>query len=282
LLLPDAWYRDPDAFVAERRALFLDAWQLIARKEAFSEPGDYVCQSLAGFAAFVVMSESGIVGAYPNVCRHQRLPVLDAGAGRAALLRCRYHGWTYRFDGSFKEAPPKYAPRDAASLDNNLRHLSLADWRGHLFVTQDDCAPSLTEAMVPFDGTLGDGQFALAAEVATDFQCNWKTLAEHWLANRAPTVWQFPALALEVSAGTYALHQLIPRTHERTRVVSHVLAVDAAQGAGFAEAAKTALASDKASCETGQTATTSEPGSALADFRARIEAVHRQIEVDPS
>jgi len=33
--LPSAWYVEPDAFVRERRAIFADAWQMIARSERF-------------------------------------------------------------------------------------------------------------------------------------------------------------------------------------------------------------------------------------------------------
>jgi len=38
-LLPSAWYVEPDAFARERRAIFADAWQMIARSDALARAG---------------------------------------------------------------------------------------------------------------------------------------------------------------------------------------------------------------------------------------------------
>src|ERR1700688_299650 len=125
LPLPSTFYVEADAFVRERRTIFAEGWQMIARKGALSAAGDYVCQSLAGLAVFALRDEAGGIGAFLNVCRHQGLPVLDSGAGRLPLMRCRYHGWTYNFDGSFKEAPLKYEPAAPAAPENDLPRIAL-------------------------------------------------------------------------------------------------------------------------------------------------------------
>ncbi len=276
--LPAAWYLDADAFMRERQGLFAMAWQMIARKDALAVAGDYVCHSLAGLAVFAMRSEAGAVAAFANICRHQGLPVLDAGNGRSPLLRCRYHGWTYRFDGRFKEAPVKFEPANPADAVNNLRPLPLAEWRGLLFVSPDGDPADLEAELRPLEPALDaalPAPASLAAELVTDMQCNWKLFAEHWLALEGERrLWHFPTLALEVSPGVLAVHQVIPRTHERTRVVTHVLASDAARGAPAVEAAKEALAASKAACEVPQALAAAAPGSALARFRARIAAAH--------
>jgi hypothetical protein len=86
---------------------------------------------------------------------------------------------------------------------------------------------------------------------------------------------------LEAGDGSLVVHQLIPRTHERSRVVSHVLANGKGKGALLAEAVGAALGADKAACEAPQTAASAggeaaaaQPGSALARFRARVAAAH--------
>ncbi|HYB57720.1 MAG TPA: aromatic ring-hydroxylating dioxygenase subunit alpha [Alphaproteobacteria bacterium] len=276
--LPSAWYVEPDAFVRERRAIFAQAWQMIARSEALARAGDYVCHNLAGLAVFVMRDEAGHIGAHLNVCRHQGLPVLDSGPGSVPQLRCRYHGWTYNLDGSFKEAPLKYEPADPTRPEHRLGSVPLLAWRGLLFVSPEGKPADFAASIAPLDAALGPAATALplAAEIATDIGCNWKLLAEHWLAQaQRRRLWHFPTLALEPGEDSLVVQQVIPRTHARTRVVSHVLAADAA----LAEQVKSALAVDKVQAEALQAAATrgeeaapAAEGSALAAFRARIAA----------
>ncbi|HLI11733.1 MAG TPA: Rieske (2Fe-2S) protein [Alphaproteobacteria bacterium] len=296
---PAAWYTDPDAFMRERRHLFADAWQMLARADALKAPGDYVCNNLAGLAVFVMRDERGGLGAFSNVCRHQKLPVLDAGAGHCALLRCRYHGWTYHFDGSFKEAPPKYAPADPANAENNLQPVRLAEWRGFLFVTAGAAAPDLATETAPLEAALAArlaAPLAAAGEIVTDLQCNWKIAVERFLApggtgegdgEGAVRLWHFPSLMLELHPSALLAHQLVARTHERSRIVTHVLVADPAAGAALMETARTARIADKAACEVlqakaaagGPTDTeAAAPGSALAAFHARVRAAHAKAE----
>jgi nitrite reductase/ring-hydroxylating ferredoxin subunit len=81
--LPVGWLLDPDAFMRERRTIFADAWQMIACAEMLSAAGDYVCHNLAGLAAVAMRSETDEILAFRNACRHQKLPVLDAGRENA-------------------------------------------------------------------------------------------------------------------------------------------------------------------------------------------------------
>jgi nitrite reductase/ring-hydroxylating ferredoxin subunit len=292
--LPAAWYLGADAFATERREVFARGWQMIARADALKAPGDYVCANLAGLAVFAMRSEAGTVGAFSNVCRHQSLPVLDAGAGRCPLLRCRYHGWTYNFDGSFKEAPEKYGPADKASPDNHLRALPLSAWRGLLFVAPDATVPGLAETLAPLGAALGlerNDALACAGEVTTDFQCNWKFLIEHWLAEKrvgeaggdgSTWLWSFPAFLVEHGAGVRVIHQVIARTLDRTRVISHILVASGIDGASLIAHTRDALAADKSDCEarqvkaaeTGAVDTpTAVAGGAHAAFRRHIIAI---------
>jgi nitrite reductase/ring-hydroxylating ferredoxin subunit len=297
--LPAGFYLDPDAFVRERRTIFAEAWQMIARIEALEAPGDYVCNNLAGLPAFVMRSASREVGAFRNACRHQKLPVLDAGAGRCALLRCRYHGWTYHFDGTFKEAPAQFAPTEKASAAHNLRRLPLADWRGFLFVAPDDEGEAFAAAIEPIESAVNRvlaNAVSRVGEITTDFGCNWKLIVEHWLAKYAAgemanngSVWlyHFPTLILQANAEALVAHQLIVRSFDRTRVVSHILARDAAVGSTVIGMLKIVLAEDKATCDAryGEAAARgaiehfdARPDSVLGDFRSRIQAAHRRAE----
>ena len=293
LPLPSAWYVAADAFVRERRTIFAEGWQMIARKGALGAAGDYVCQSLAGLAVFALRDEAGGIRTFLNVCRHQGLPVLDSGTGRLSLMRCRYHGWTYNFDGSFKEAPLKFEPAAPSAPENGLQQVPLLEWRGLIFISPSGSPADFAADVKPLEPVLDRAlaaPLALAAEITTDAACNWKLLAEHWLAHHpgsAPAgaephwLWHFPTLALEPGPGSLVVHQLIPRTHERSRVVSHLLAADKETGLARAEAVKARLAADKTGAEElqalasrGEAGPRAAAGSAVATFRARIAAAH--------
>ncbi|HEY6336796.1 MAG TPA: Rieske (2Fe-2S) protein [Alphaproteobacteria bacterium] len=297
--LPVGWLIDPDAFMRERRTVFADAWQMIACAETLSAPGDYVCHNLAGLAAVAMRSETGEILVFRNACRHQKLPILDAGAGKCALLRCRYHGWTYRFDGAFKEAPAQYAPADKASAENNLPRLPLVNWRGLIFVGPECEAAEFAAEMKPIETAIDRivaKPLNRIGEIVTDFQCNWKVPIEHWLARNAAGqgpcdgfhwLYRFPTLMLQASADSLIAHQLVVRSFDRTRVASHIFAQDAASVAGLLDRLEAMLAEDKRICdlrhaemvENGAARAACAPsGSALADFRARIRSAHKRAE----
>ena len=43
--------------------------------------------------------------AFFNVCRHHAAAVMTEPEGKAAQLRCPYHGWTYSLEGELKGTP---------------------------------------------------------------------------------------------------------------------------------------------------------------------------------
>jgi nitrite reductase/ring-hydroxylating ferredoxin subunit len=275
--LPLDWYTDPDAFAQERRTLFAREWQMIGRADQLASPGAYVCANLAGWPVFALRDEAGGLGAFRNACRHQNLPVLDNGAGTAKLLRCRYHGWTYDFTGAFLSAPPMVAPQDPAASDHHLQTFGVAAWRGLVFIAPDPAAESPAAVL---DALLGEDRTALdqfRGEFVTDLNCNWKIIVERYLSSGDGLRWRFPCLAFETLPGGLLVHQIVPRTHLRSRIVHHLY------GAGAAEAARRAAADLKIFCEAAQTScqagtpsaeTASSP--ALAEFRERLRAVHTE------
>ncbi len=284
--LPLDWYTDPDAFPRERRALFADAWQMIGRADRVAEPGAYVCANLAGFPVFVMRDAEGALGAFRNACRHQNLPVLENGVGTSKLLRCRYHGWTYDFSGAFVAAPPMVAPPDPKSPDHHLPCIGVAEWRGLVLINPDPAVPSpmaALDTLVPRERAPLE-QWRFRGEIVTDFNCNWKILADRYAGSGED--WYFPGLAVDADGTRVIVHQIVPRTHLRSRVVRHLYFPDGVD-AGVIEAAvanaEEAAARDKAradaaqeSCVGGNLPPEPPPGEAFAAFRVRIRAVHAQ------
>ena len=68
-------------------------------------PGSYTTGFAGSQPVLVVRDDEHGLRAYRNVCRH-RGSCLLSGAGQCkGAIRCRYHGWTYKFDGTLIGVP---------------------------------------------------------------------------------------------------------------------------------------------------------------------------------
>lgn len=57
-----------------------------------------------GWHFFLVKANDGAIKAFHNVCRHRGHPVVLKESGSASFLTCKFHGWTYKTDGSLHKA----------------------------------------------------------------------------------------------------------------------------------------------------------------------------------
>ena len=268
--LPAAWYTRPEIFARERRAIFAGAWQLLGRRDQLKKPGDYLAATLGGWSVFAMLDEEGRLGAFQNVCRHQGLPVLDAGAGNCEALRCRYHGWTYDREGRFVKAPPAVAPADPAEALHHLQRIADTTAAGLIFVRSDGDQTTLDPAI-----KTATEAFSCVGDVAIDIDANWKLIVENRVSgNRERLQWWWPTLLIEPFTDSACVYQIIARSFRRTRLVSHVYTGNPSTVASLLAAATSNLGAIKASCEEQQRALeTGVPPSAeprLAYFHARV------------
>ncbi|KAF7556719.1 hypothetical protein G7Z17_g1216 [Cylindrodendrum hubeiense] len=103
--IPASWYRSPELFQLERRAIFSKKWILITHSLRFQKAGDFLSFTYADFAFFLVQDREGAVNGFHNACRHRAYPIVEAPAGEAKILSCKYHGWSYGFRGNLAKAP---------------------------------------------------------------------------------------------------------------------------------------------------------------------------------
>ncbi|HEV2546731.1 MAG TPA: aromatic ring-hydroxylating dioxygenase subunit alpha [Stellaceae bacterium] len=275
--LPAAWYTRPEIFARERRAIFAGAWQLLGRRDQLSKPGDYLAATLGGWSVFAMLDDAGQLGAFQNVCRHQGLPVLDAGGGNCEMLRCRYHGWTYDLQGRFTKAPPAVAPADPADPLHHLVRVGAATAAGLIFVRIDgdnplDAAPDIDLPGLRFTG-----------HAANDIDANWKLVVETLLGGSDGFRWSWPTLVIRSSDDGAVVYQVTPRAFRRTRLVAHLYADAAHDGTAMVERANRTADEAKASCEAQQRAF--ESGGAarpteprLAQFHAQLRTAHAAID----
>ncbi|MCP4247277.1 MAG: Rieske (2Fe-2S) protein, partial [bacterium] len=87
----------------------------------------------AGLPWLVVRGHDGTLRAFHNVCSH-KAALLVEGTARGDDLRCPYHGWCYRLDGSLRSAPSVAGIRDFDRAAMALRPLAVEVWGPFVFV----------------------------------------------------------------------------------------------------------------------------------------------------
>lgn len=96
-------YLNPGRFASELR-LLRTMPSVFVPSAAIPNPGDHVERSAFGVPLFAVRGRDRRARVFRNCCRHRGFALVeDAGCSQA--LVCRYHGWTYRLDGSLAHVP---------------------------------------------------------------------------------------------------------------------------------------------------------------------------------
>jgi Rieske 2Fe-2S family protein len=179
-------YTDPAVLEAEQELIFERTWQLAGHVSALPGAGSYLTTSAGTQPVLVVRDEAGELRAYRNVCRHRASRLLSGAGQCKGAIRCRYHGWTYRFDGSLIGVPEGlgFGPRlDKSAL--GLHPAQVEELCGLIFVNLDLDAPPLAgllgdlpqrleryriPTLEPYDAGSSDGQPA-----------NWKVVVDNYI-----------------------------------------------------------------------------------------------------
>ncbi len=93
-------YTDPELFELEMERLWHAAWVYVGHDSQIPARGDYYTTEIAGRPLIMIRSQDGAVRVLYNRCAHRGARLVSATSGNCGgILRCPYHGWTYRLDG---------------------------------------------------------------------------------------------------------------------------------------------------------------------------------------
>jgi choline monooxygenase len=126
----DAWrepvenYLNPVRFTNELETL-RSFPSVFLPSAAIPNSGDHAERITFGVPLFAVRDRDGRARVFRNSCRHRGTALVE-GPGCSHALVCRYHGWTYRLDGSLSHVPHAGAFPD---LDMSARGLVEVDSR---------------------------------------------------------------------------------------------------------------------------------------------------------
>jgi Rieske 2Fe-2S family protein len=170
-----AWRGMPHAPNSRDRA-FRHSWVAVGRVEDLPAPGDFLRAPLTRAGVLVTRGEDGALRAFHAVCTHRGSALFDGAApqeGKAARFTCPYHGFEFEMDGR------------ACAQVSNLAPVRLETAHGFLFVTLDDAAAPLAEALgeaPPWLARAGLAHSALrrARRVAYDIEARWTLVVENF------------------------------------------------------------------------------------------------------
>jgi phenylpropionate dioxygenase-like ring-hydroxylating dioxygenase large terminal subunit len=178
--LPPEVYTDPAILDQERAMLFRDGWLCLGRADQVAKIGDYVCHDVANQSIILLRDSDGHCRAFANSCRHRGARLLD-GAGNARGIRCPFHSWAYKLDGTLAGAPHMEEAVGFCRSDYGLISYKASERLGFVFVHL---------AAEPCDLDLALGDFAaihapwpmetLISKRKRSFEvdCNWKIFLE--------------------------------------------------------------------------------------------------------
>jgi phenylpropionate dioxygenase-like ring-hydroxylating dioxygenase large terminal subunit len=140
---------------------------------ALPEAGSFHAREAAGTPLVAVRGQDGKVRAFRNACRHRGMQVA-AGGGCAKAFVCRYHGWTYRLDGSLSHIPHEHGFPGLDKAAHGLVPVHCVEKSGLVFVTQDGDSEDGLDDLPPL---IAPGQ-AVFATSEREVDANWKISAE--------------------------------------------------------------------------------------------------------
>ena len=181
--LPAIAYHDDTWFAREREAVFASTWQLAGFRAQLRRPGDYVRHEVAGWPVVVFVSDNGSLRAFHNVCRHRAGPLVTEACGHCPVIVCGYHGWTYGLDGTLLRTRDFGDATDFDPADFGLLPVSVAEWRGLIFVRIAPEGPSLTDSLGTLVGRCADqpiDQLTYSHRVTHEVNANWKTYTDNY------------------------------------------------------------------------------------------------------
>ncbi len=199
-------YTDPEVFQLEMERLWSRTWIYVGHASQVPEAGDYLAADIAAKPVIMVRQPDGGIRVLMNRCAHKGTKVLGGASGNAGkVIRCPYHAWTYRLDGSLAMIPLKEGYAGTRMDEKGLFQINnLENYRGFIFVR-------LSEKGIGFKEFFGDslssidfladrspeGEIEIAGGCLRYLHnCNWKMFVE----NLNDTM--HPMIAHASSAGT--------------------------------------------------------------------------------
>lgn len=207
--LPNEVYTSEAYFERERDSLFANTWTCVGRGGDAPAPGDVYPVDLMGLPLVLVRGDDGELRVFHNVCSHRGNRLVAEPCRVSAMIRCPYHSWTYRLDGSLRGTPHfggigKHELEGFDRTKHGLRALRSREWLDLVFVNLSGTAPEFDDHVAPLmarwrhlvgaDDLAALEPGASHSRIRMEIAANWKLAVENFCESyHVP--WVHPALS---------------------------------------------------------------------------------------
>lgn len=180
--LEQAFYLDPSIYEFEQSHWLPRQWSLMGHISEIPLKGDRIVRSLFGEEIIIVRAGPDDIRAFYNVCTHRGSRICKED-GRAPLLTCPYHAWSFHLTGELRST--KDLPEDVDPTELGLHPVPMRETGGLIFCGLDegklpDFAPA-AEALAPALAQHGIAQARVVARRSYPTNANWKLVVENFL-----------------------------------------------------------------------------------------------------
>lgn len=184
--IPIEGYLSCDWHDREIERVWKKTWQIACREEDIPNEGDVHVYQVSNMSALIVRVAPDEIKAYPNACLH-RANLLRSADGNVREIRCPFHGFCWRLDGSLVEIPSQwdFPHLDEAAL--SLPEFKVSRWEGFVFLNMNPSAISLEEYlgdMIADVNNIANPQFSRRWKNVAGrkpVRCNWKVALEAFI-----------------------------------------------------------------------------------------------------
>ena len=182
--LPAHYFYDQAVFEKEKANIFLKSWHLVAHVNELRDSGAFLTFEIFDQSVLVIRGRDGKIRAFHNVCQHRGNRLVQGRSGKAQLLTCAYHAWTYAADGSLKGAPHTERLGGFDKSKHGLRPVAVDVFAAFVYVNLDPAAQPIA-ALAPgaeaqIRRYVPDLDLLVPIEVAdVPVPANWKVIQEN-------------------------------------------------------------------------------------------------------
>ncbi len=186
--IPAYPYYSQDYFDLEVAAIFKRTWLQMGHVCELPEPGSFIVRPMevAKTSILITRGPDGVLRGFHNACTHRGTQLVPADEGKGASFTCRYHAWTFGYDGKLRAAPD-FERFYVEQSKCNLRPVAVDVCAGMIFVNLD---PAPKQGLREFLGPVAERLETLHVAKATTFaeyvyevDANWKVDYDNFQEN---------------------------------------------------------------------------------------------------
>lgn len=189
-------YTDKAIFDLEMERIWNRAWLYVGHESQVKSAGDYITTTLGVTPVIMIRDRNAAdVHVLLNRCGHRGAKVCEArnGTAKNGNLKCPYHGWVFRSDGSLRSYPSPAGYNDVdfdkSDPDFGMPQVPRVEkYRGFVFASLAEDGPDLQSFLGQTIDTIDnmvdrapEGEVEVTGKVCHRFRhpCNWKFFIEN-------------------------------------------------------------------------------------------------------